>query len=245
VVNTDKTGNFVFVAVQPGTYSVSVVASGFKSFDKKGLQLSSAERLSAGVLKLEVGATSEAVSVTAEATPIQAESSERSALLEAKEVSSLMSIGRDPLALTRTMPGVVMDGDGASSLGQSGIGSIAGQRSVNNTMSVDGVTGNTRGGANMDSNLDPDIKDNINQKSKGIVEHFYGWLRSDIDKTKFKEGLDAASVSEIIICFVQGFSNNELEKLRYNPEYQRSFDPIQVMTVFDHYIETLTGVFYK
>src|SRR5438067_2274874 len=34
---TDRSGNFVFVSIQPGTFAVTVKASGFKQFDKHDL----------------------------------------------------------------------------------------------------------------------------------------------------------------------------------------------------------------
>src|SRR5437763_1594052 len=36
---TTQSGDFLFADVQPGTYSISVKAAGFKQFDKTGLQL--------------------------------------------------------------------------------------------------------------------------------------------------------------------------------------------------------------
>src|SRR5262249_21969738 len=63
VITTDSSGNFIFVAVQPGTFSVSAEAPGFKEFTKRGLQLSASERLSAGNLKLQVGSVTETMTV--------------------------------------------------------------------------------------------------------------------------------------------------------------------------------------
>ena len=63
---TDKAGTFIFVAVQPGIFAITVTVPKFKSFEKKDIKLSASERLSTGELKLEVGDISdEAVVVTA------------------------------------------------------------------------------------------------------------------------------------------------------------------------------------
>src|SRR5690348_624835 len=43
---TNNQGEFVFVAVQPGTYEVSVTSKGFKTLDKRDLVLTAADRLS-------------------------------------------------------------------------------------------------------------------------------------------------------------------------------------------------------
>src|SRR5690242_11411525 len=41
---TDATGNFVFPALVPGTYQLQVEASGFKTLQQTGLQLSASEK---------------------------------------------------------------------------------------------------------------------------------------------------------------------------------------------------------
>src|SRR5690348_7965211 len=148
IASTLNSGAFVFVGVLPGVYSVAVAAPGFKRFEKRDLKLSASERLAAGSIKLEMGAVSQSVNVTAEATPVQTESAERSALLDASEMQHLSTPGRDALALVRLLPGVVKDGEGGSQLGTSGAGAVSGTREVSNSISLDGVNGNPRGGGN-------------------------------------------------------------------------------------------------
>ena len=82
--------------------------------------------------------------------PIQTESSERSAVLDAKELSNLMTVGRDITALLRVLQGEVKDGGGGNQLGTQSAGNINGVRGDSNSLSIDG-TGNTRGGANLDT----------------------------------------------------------------------------------------------
>ncbi len=147
-VKTLASGEFVFVGVQPGEFAVLVQAPGFKRFEKRDLKLSASERLSTGSLRLELGAVTQSVSVTAEPTPLQTESAERSALLDSNELQHLSTPGRDVLALVRLLPGVVKDGEGASQLGTESAGAVSGTREVSNSISVDGVNGNPRGGGN-------------------------------------------------------------------------------------------------
>src|SRR5689334_17455173 len=59
VATTLNSGDFVFVGVLPGVYSVAVEAPGFKRFEKRDLKLSASERLAAGSIKLEMGAVSQ------------------------------------------------------------------------------------------------------------------------------------------------------------------------------------------
>jgi len=153
---TESSGEFVFAAVQPGTFTVSVQATGFKQLDKRDLHLSASERLSAGTLQLQIGAVTQKVDVIADRTTVQTASGERSALLDDKEISTLMTAGRDVTALLRTLPGVVKPGGGASQLGTQSAGTINGVRSDYTSISIDGTTGNTRGGPNLDTPLNMD-----------------------------------------------------------------------------------------
>src|SRR5205823_439231 len=109
-------GDFTFADVQPGTFTVIVKAKGFKEFRQVDLTLNGSQVLSAGTITLQLGEVSESVTVSAEITPLQSGSSERSGVLDNKQLENLLAIGRDSMALVRTMPGVV-GGEGGSSLG--------------------------------------------------------------------------------------------------------------------------------
>jgi hypothetical protein len=134
-----STGEFIFLDVQPGTFTVIVQALGYKELEKKDLTLSASARLSAGTLTLAVGAVSESVAVSADITPIQSESAERSGLLDTKQLGNLLVPDREFTNLLRTIPGVV-GGDGST------LPTVNGVRSVYNSASVDGVTGSVREG---------------------------------------------------------------------------------------------------
>lgn len=185
---TNSEGEFVFVALQPGTFSVSVKSQGFKSLEKRDLVLSASDRLSAGTLKLEVGAVSETVSVAAEVTPVQVDSAERSAVLDRKELTSLTSMNRDPMQLLRVLPGVVKDDNGASNLGTEGAGTIAGVRESSNAVSVDGVNGNPRGDGNK---LDTPVNMDAVQEIKVVLNSYqaeYGQSAGAIINVTTKSG---------------------------------------------------------
>lgn len=153
---TGDSGDFVFPGVQPGAFTVTVELTGFKQYTKEGLVLSASERLSAGNIALEIGTVAEKVDVVAEHTPVQSESGERSALLDSHEISTMMSEGRDVTSLLRTLPGVVKPGEGGSQLGTQSAGTINGVRGDYSSISIDGTTGNTRGGPNLDTPLNMD-----------------------------------------------------------------------------------------
>jgi hypothetical protein len=155
--STPASGEFTFASVQPGPYSLKVEAQGFKALEKTDLNLSASERLSAGDLALQIGTVSETIKVTAEATPVQTASSERSGLLDTHQVTNLFTPGRDVMGLLVTLPGVIKDDNGNSSLGTQGAPSaFSGTRSNYSSMNVDGVSGTPRGGNNLDTPINID-----------------------------------------------------------------------------------------
>jgi hypothetical protein len=156
-LKTGTTGDFVFTALQPGPYSLKVSATGFRSVEKTDLNLSASERLPAGDIVLQVGSLSETITVTAEATTVQTASSERGALIDTNQVTNLTTRGRDVFGLLATLPGVVYDGRGADGLGvQNSPASFSGARGVYSVSNVDGISGNTRSGASLDTPVNMD-----------------------------------------------------------------------------------------
>uniref|UniRef100_Q01RD7 TonB-dependent receptor n=1 Tax=Solibacter usitatus (strain Ellin6076) TaxID=234267 RepID=Q01RD7_SOLUE len=155
--STSVTGDFVFTALQPGPYTLKIQASGFKVAEKTSLNLSSSERLSAGDITLQLGSLTETISVTSQATTVQTASSERSALIDSNQVNNLTTRGRDVFGLLATLPGVVYDGRGADGLGtQAAPASFSGARGVYSVANVDGISGNTRSGAQLDTPVNMD-----------------------------------------------------------------------------------------
>ena len=143
-VNTDGEGEFVFPSVQPGTYDLSVVLQGFKSFSKRGIVVNASDQLSAGKLQMEIGATTQSVNVVADVTPVQTESGERSAVIDQKQLETQSDPARNFLNFVRLLPGVVNTGTtGQDQLGIYGMDTINGQRSEYSTVSIDGVNANT------------------------------------------------------------------------------------------------------
>src|SRR4051812_45237757 len=60
-LKSGQQGEFVFASLQPGTYDLVAKAAGFKNLDKKGLVLSASEHVSAGELRMQIGAVTESV----------------------------------------------------------------------------------------------------------------------------------------------------------------------------------------
>ncbi len=150
-----QNGNFVFPDVQPGTFTIVIDAKGYKELLQVGLVLAASQSL-----LLQIGQVTESVTVEATITPLQTTSSERYAVLDNAQLENLLAIGRDSMALTRVLPGVVEPGGsggyGSSSLGTSGTPTVNGVNSEYNLATIDGVTGNTRGLNTLDTPLNMD-----------------------------------------------------------------------------------------
>src|SRR5580704_6702388 len=58
-------GDFIFADVQPGTFSVSVQAPGYKELKQVDLRLSASQNLSTGTLTLQIGEVTQSVTVAA------------------------------------------------------------------------------------------------------------------------------------------------------------------------------------
>jgi hypothetical protein len=60
---TNAAGEYAYVAVEPGTYTVRAALSGFKTYERKGLTIGTQQFITLD-LTLEVGALEETVTVT-------------------------------------------------------------------------------------------------------------------------------------------------------------------------------------
>lgn len=138
---SNATGNFTLPGISAGIYTLRVNLKGFQSVERKGMTVTSNEYLPAGNITLQPGSTTEVISVIASRAVVQTASAENSALLDSRQMSTMLTRGRDVMSLLRLMPGVSQNSD-PNSLG-SEIGSsapnIGGLRSTDSTVSVDGM----------------------------------------------------------------------------------------------------------
>ena len=159
-VTSSDSGSFVFPALPPATYTVTVEAKGFKKYQKEGVILTAAAKLDAGDIALQVGASENSVTVTADAAQLQlqANSGERSDLITSKQLNDVALNGRMVLDYMKLIPGVVSNFDGHQS-GTGGIDAfnINGTRANQHEFTIDGAsnvdTGNN-GGTHVTINTD-------------------------------------------------------------------------------------------
>jgi hypothetical protein len=160
VKHTNGNGDFIFPDVQQGTFTIVVHGQGYKELRQVNLALNASQNLSTGTLVLNVGTVTETVTVSAAITPLQTTSSERSGVLDDKQVDNLSTLGRDVMGLLQTLPGVY-GGGGASTLGTTGTPTVNGVLNEYNLVTVDGVTANTRGLSTMDDEINQDAVQQI------------------------------------------------------------------------------------
>jgi hypothetical protein len=84
--STNQEGFFSFPNLTPSTFTLSITATGFKSYRQSGIELSAGDQRSLGVIRLQLGEVTESVSVVAEANPVMLASGERSSVLTGEEI---------------------------------------------------------------------------------------------------------------------------------------------------------------
>ena len=150
---TNGQGAFVLPGLRPGTYNLRVEATGFKALDRTGIPLNADEKLAIADLVMEVGAVSETVEVSAQSALLQTQSAERSDTIIGKQIENLQVNGRNPLDMTKLIPGVV-DTANFQVGGPGGIGNIQanGNRGSANMLTINGI-GNMDTGSNGSQNV--------------------------------------------------------------------------------------------
>ena len=125
-------GEYVFPQIEPGRYTLTVEASGFKRSVAPDLVVEVGVPARARVA-LEVGAVSEVVTVTASQEIINATSPTLTNVINTKQVQDLPIGARDPLDLAALQPGVAVTGSNTRTA------SISGLRGSATNVTQDGI----------------------------------------------------------------------------------------------------------
>ncbi|NOT60647.1 MAG: TonB-dependent receptor [Acidobacteria bacterium] len=140
---TNSEGFYTFPVIQPGNYTVTIEAAGFKKSATTGIVVNAADKQSTGITKLEVGDIANTVEVTADAATllIKTESGEQGTAINNQQLQNLAVNGRNYLDLLKLTPGVVQT-TGFATSGPGGLGSIEinGTRPGKNNLTIDGTT---------------------------------------------------------------------------------------------------------
>ena len=112
---TDSAGHFVITAVQPGTYSMEVSATGFSSWQENDIVMNQGDNRDVPNIKLQVGQSSTNIQVVAGANAVvPTDTAEISTSINQQMIQDFPLQGRDAGELMKIMPGMALN-TGASS----------------------------------------------------------------------------------------------------------------------------------
>jgi hypothetical protein len=131
---TNAEGDYYIQFVKPGTYEVSVTVNGFQTFKATGVEVASNQVVRTNAV-MQVGGINESVSVEAHAQVLDTDRATVSETIGQREIVELPLSGRNVWSLASTTPGVL--GGLNSDIGLSFRG--AGQREIQNSLSLDGI----------------------------------------------------------------------------------------------------------
>ena len=110
---TNAEGRFLFAQVNPGTYTVTVRASGFAEQSSRPIAVE-VGRTAAVNFSLRVSSASQTVEVTADEALLTLENPNTTTTLEAKTIASLPNPGQDLTYIVQFSPGALMNTAGSS-----------------------------------------------------------------------------------------------------------------------------------
>ncbi|HKR27064.1 MAG TPA: TonB-dependent receptor, partial [Acidobacteriaceae bacterium] len=151
-VQTDSSGNYSAPQLQPGIYSVTATARGFKKTSVVDVHLTVGDTLAINLV-LPVGSSTETVRVTANDVQVNTETASDSTLISGAQMVGLPLNNRNYEQMVGLQPGVAYGGGDQLYIGLSNPSgetnvvsfSINGQRSSANTWTVDGADNVDRG----------------------------------------------------------------------------------------------------
>ncbi|PYT24010.1 MAG: hypothetical protein DMG57_30210 [Acidobacteria bacterium] len=104
---TNESGEFHFLALRPGDYSVTTVKTGFMTLRRSGIKLPVADRIALD-LQLQVGEVTQSVEVTSGASLLQTTTGTENFVVNQEKVATLPLDGRNFVPLIALAPGVAL-----------------------------------------------------------------------------------------------------------------------------------------
>src|SRR5262245_46808880 len=104
--NTDSSGYYILDSLRPAQYDLSIEATGFHTFDQKGVTLLADQTLTANAT-MQVGALSESVSVTSAGEQVDTTTSTLKQVIEERSLKELPLNGRNAAELSLLVAGTV------------------------------------------------------------------------------------------------------------------------------------------
>ena len=142
-VLSDDSGSYVVTNLQAGTYSVSVTATGFATYQAKNVVLNVAEKRGLNV-QLKPGAQDTTVTVEANSVAIETESGAQAGTITGQQIRELELSNRNFQQLVTLQPGVINKMDDETNAGNTAM-SVNGARTTANNWTIDGADINDSG----------------------------------------------------------------------------------------------------
>lgn len=138
---SDASGNFQFLLLPPGNYSLQVTSAGFKSFVREGIVVE-VDRSLAVPVSMQMGQVSETIEVRGGTDLLEPNTSSLGTVMEQKKVVDLPLNGRNPMGLANLIPtvkGIGYFGGQVLSSWRLAAVSIGGGQPLTNGFLVDGI----------------------------------------------------------------------------------------------------------
>jgi len=107
---TNAAGEYSFPAVDPGSYRVLAVITGYSSFERKGILINTQQFVALDIT-LQLGAIEETITVTGEAPFIDTTTASTGSIFDAKAIESIPTAGRSLFLLANLEPTVQASGN--------------------------------------------------------------------------------------------------------------------------------------
>ncbi len=112
-LNSNASGFFTFAGIVPGTYTVDIIAKGFRGFRQSDIMVNPGDTRRLENLSLAVGTSSETITVQSSVNYVAPEdSAERSSLLTTHDIDRLPIQSRNMSELLKILPGVTTTSSG-------------------------------------------------------------------------------------------------------------------------------------
>ncbi len=160
---TGGQGEYQFLLIPPGTYTLKVTAAGFRGYEQKGLALLVNTPATANV-QLKVGATTEVVTVTAEAPALNLVDASVGSSFDEKQVRQIPLEGRNVPDLLSLQAGVAYTGNRIADKDQdTRNGAVNGARSDQSNVTLDGVDVNDQSNGYAFTSVLPVTQDSVQE----------------------------------------------------------------------------------
>lgn len=160
---TGDQGEYQFLFIPPGTYTLTVKAAGFRSYEQKGLVLLVNTPATANV-QLKVGAAAELVTVTSEIPAINLVDASLGNSFDERQVRQIPLEGRNVPDLLSLQAGVAYTGNRIGDQDQdTRNGAVNGARSDQSNITLDGVDANDQANGYAFTSVLPVTQDSVQE----------------------------------------------------------------------------------